>query len=112
MDTINIDNIQYSNHGCHFTGDFGYGILSSVISNLFLTKYIEMSNSFLLYKNNESFFQYITINNMFKTFIHIMKSFQHHLTITMEVKHHNSNYYNVGLYRCFFAIFLFAIDHR
>ena len=35
MDTINIDNIQYSNHGCHCTGDFGYGILSSVISNLF-----------------------------------------------------------------------------
>ena len=64
-----------------------------------------MSNSFLLYKNNESFFQYITINNMFKTFIHIMKSYQHHLTITMEVKHHNSNYYNVGLYRCFLQTF-------
>ena len=28
---------------------------------------------------------------MFKTFIHIMKSYQHHLTITMEVKHHNRN---------------------
>ena len=61
MDTINIDNIQYCNHGFHFTGDFGYGILSSVISNLFLTKYIEMSNSFLLY---------IKIMNLFSIYHH------------------------------------------
>ena len=61
MDTINIDIVQYSNHGFHFTGDFGYGILSSVISNLFLTKYIEMSNSFLLY---------IKIMNLFFSIYH------------------------------------------
>ena len=57
MDTINIDNIQYSNHGFHFTGDFGYGILSSVISNLFFNKiYRNVEFILVIYKNNESFF--------------------------------------------------------